>query len=168
MELRHAHESDLPRIVEIYNASIASRRSTADTEPVTVASRLEWFQAHRPARRPLLVHEEDNQIVGWISFEDFYGRPAYRHTAELSIYLAPESQGKQLGTKMVQAALALAPELGLSTLVGYVFSHNLPSLKLLLSCGFTEWGCLPDVAEMDDKEYSVSILGKRLHEGNPR
>lgn len=162
MSLRHAEEHDLPRIVEIYNSSIASRRSTADTEVVTVESRRQWFHKHHPECRPLLVYEGEEEIVGWVSFEDFYGRPAYRHTAELSIYIAPENQGKQLGRRLLRAAEEMAPELGLHALVGYVFAHNTPSMRLLQAHGFQEWGRLPDVAKMDGSNYSLCIMGKRL------
>jgi len=162
MGLRHAEEQDLPRIVEIYNSSIASRRSTADTEAVTIESRLQWFRKHHPEFRPLLVYEQEEKVVGWISFEDFYGRPAYQRTAELSIYIAPENQGKQLGKRLLRAAEEIAPELGLHTLVGYVFAHNTPSMRLLQAHGFQEWGRLPDIAEMDGDNYSLCIMGKRL------
>ncbi|MGF6848058.1 L-amino acid N-acyltransferase YncA [Chitinophaga sp. W3I9] len=52
LQFRHATEADLPRIVEIYNTTIASRMVTADTSPVTVESRLPWFHAHNNTRRP--------------------------------------------------------------------------------------------------------------------
>ena len=40
---RVARPEDLPLIVDIYNSTIASREVTADTEPVSVASRQQWF-----------------------------------------------------------------------------------------------------------------------------
>ena len=46
--LRHAQAADLPEIVAIYNASIPGRMATADTEPVTVASREAWFRDFDP------------------------------------------------------------------------------------------------------------------------
>ncbi|MCE8051366.1 N-acetyltransferase [Halomonas daqingensis] len=162
MSIRHAVEYDLPRIVEIYNAAIPTRSSTADTETVSVASRKAWFFRHEPDRRPLLVYEREEGVVAWMSFEDFYGRPAYRHTAELSVYIAPEQQGRLLGKRLLQKAEELAPALGLRSLVGYVFAHNTRSMRLLSALGYQEWGRLPDIAEMDGKEYSLCIMGKRL------
>ncbi|MCK2184094.1 GNAT family N-acetyltransferase [Halomonas getboli] len=162
MDIRLAAERDLPRIVEIYNAAIPSRRSTADTEPVTADARREWFHRHQPQRRPLLVGEEAGDVVSWMSFEDFYGRPAYGHTAELSIYVAPDYQGKTVGKTLLLRAESLAPSLDIHTLVGYVFAHNTPSLRLLATCGYQEWGRLPDIARMDGRDYSLCIMGKRL------
>jgi phosphinothricin acetyltransferase len=41
--IRHAQKADLPAIVAIYNAAIPGHLATADTEPVTVDSREDWF-----------------------------------------------------------------------------------------------------------------------------
>lgn len=160
--MRHATEHDLPAIVEIYNASIPSRLATADLEPVSVESRKEWFLSHSPDSYPLLVHENDGRIVAWVGLQSFHNRPAYKYTAEISVYVAPEHQGRGLGRLCMQEGMKAACEVGIKTLVAYVFSHNIPSLALLKSFSFEEWGKLPDVTEMDDHEYSVTILGKRI------
>lgn len=167
MTIRNAVEQDLARVVDIYNAAVPSKRSTADTEPVSIESKSEWFRKHNPERRPLLVYEINNEIAAWVSFEDFYGRPAYHHTAEISIYILPEHQGQRLGQTLLREALELAPKLELKTLTGYVFAHNEPSIRLLRAFGFQEWGRLPNVAEMDGKEFSLCIMGKRLDNSTP-
>ena len=161
--MRAATETDLPAIVAIYNTTVPTRQSTADTAEVSVASRVEWFRQHTPGKRPLLVHEQDGKIVAWVSFQSFYGRPAYDHTAEVSIYISPEHRGHGLGRRLLTETLSMTQGLGIKTVVGFVFSHNEPSIRLLKSFGFEDWGKLPDVAEMDGKEYSLSILGKRVN-----
>ncbi len=67
--MRLATEADLPTIVSIYNSTIPSRQSTADTVEVTVESRMEWFRQHIPDKRPLLVYEQDGKVVAWVSFQ---------------------------------------------------------------------------------------------------
>lgn len=163
MNMRIATENDLKDIVSIYNATIATRQSTADTKEVSVESRLEWFRQHDPKKRPLLVHEDNGKVVGWVSFQSFYGRPAYDHTAEISIYISPEYRGKGLGRLLLTESLELTKALCLKNLVCFIFLHNTPSMKLFKSFGFEEWGKLPNVAEMDGKEYSLSIMGKRVN-----
>lgn len=162
--MRIATERDLQEIVAIYNSTVATRQSTADTSEVSVASRHEWFQQHDPQKRPLLVHEADGKVVAWVSFQSFYGRPAYDHTVEMSIYISPEHRGKGLGRLLLEESLERMQRLSIKNVVCFIFSHNTPSLKLFKSFGFEEWGRLPDVAEMDGKEYSLSIIGKRVHE----
>ncbi|MGD8250776.1 MAG: GNAT family N-acetyltransferase [Desulfobacterales bacterium] len=160
--LRLATEDDFPRIVSIYNATVPTRRSTADTEPVALSDKWDWFRRHTPSHRPILVHETGGLIAAWLSFEPFHERPAYGHTAEISIYVAAFHQGRGLGGRLLDEALRMAPGLGIKTLVALVFSHNASSLRLFLSRHFEEWGRLPDVAEMDGRDYSLSILGKRV------
>jgi L-amino acid N-acyltransferase YncA len=162
-KMRIATESDLAEIVGIYNSTIPTRLSTADTVEVTIESRLDWFRQHIPNKRPLLVHEQDNKIVAWVSFQSFYGRAAYDQTAEISIYISPECRGKHLGKTLLEEAFGITQQLNIKTVVGFIFSHNVPSLRLFKSFGFEEWGKLPNVAEMDGKEFSLSILGKRVN-----
>jgi L-amino acid N-acyltransferase YncA len=162
MHWRDALESDLPAIVEIYNAAIPGRMATADTEPVSVESRRTWFSEHSPARRPLWVMESAGTIVGWLSFQSFYGRPAYHATAEISIYLSPAHQRRGIGRQLLQEAMRRGPALGLSTLVGYIFAHNAPSLALFEGCGFQRWGHLPRIADLDGVERDLVIVGRRI------
>ncbi|AME24668.1 MAG: N-acetyltransferase family protein [Pseudomonadota bacterium] len=162
LRFRDAVLDDLPGIVAIYNSTVPSRLVTADLEPVTVESRLAWFHAHGPNARPLWVVEENGAIVAWLSFSDFYGRPAYLRTAEVSIYLHEKTRGRGLGTQLLDAALARAPELGIDTLLGFVFGHNDPSLRLFRRFQFDVWGTLPRVAVLDGIERDLVILGRRL------
>jgi L-amino acid N-acyltransferase YncA len=162
LAVRDAREADLARIVSIYNEAIPGRRATADTEPVSVDSRREWFHAHAPARRPLWVAERDGAILGWLSFQDFYGRPAYEATAELSVYVSGAAQRGGVGRHLVARALERAPALGLSTLLGFVFAHNAPSVALFERQGFARWAHLPRVARLDGIERDLLILGRRI------
>jgi len=167
--IRDATLDDLPAIVAIYNSTIASRMVTADLEPVTVESRLPWFQAHGAAR-PLWVVERPDAggsdrappVIGWLSFSDFYGRPAYARTAELSIYLDERARGHGLGARLLESALEAAPGLQIDTLLGFIFGHNAPSLALFRRAGFEGWGMLPRVAVLDGVERDLVILGKRI------
>ena len=160
--LKIAEKEDLERIVEIYNAAVPTRNSTADTTEVSVEEKRAWFEAHKPERRPILVHKENGEVVAWVSFEEFYGRPAYDNTAEISIYVDPIFCSKGLGSRLLKEALSISLSLGIKKLVAYIFSHNEPSIRLFEKYGFEHWGRLPDIAEMDGKEYSLSILGLRL------
>ena len=110
----------------------------------------------------VLVIEDDGEIKGWLSFQSFYGRPAYQATAELSVYVATDAQRRGYARKLVTEAIRRAPEFGLKTLLGFIFGHNAPSLTLFGSYGFEKWAHLPRVAEMDGIERNLLILGLRL------
>jgi L-amino acid N-acyltransferase YncA len=160
--IRDATLADLPAIVAIYNASIPGRRATADTEPVTVESRREWFEEHSPARRPLWVAVSDDAVAGWLSFQSFYGRPAYDATAEVSVYVAPADHRRGVGRALLARAVERAPALGLRVLLGFIFGHNEPSLRLFASFGFERWALLPRIAELDGVERDLVIVGRRV------
>ena len=158
---RLATRGDLVQIVEIYNATIPSRRVTADTEPVSVQSRRRWFEDHDPGRRPLWVVEADGRIAAWLSYSSFYGRPAYDKTAELSIYVDEACRCRGLGSYLLTQAILHAPALKLDTLLGFIFGHNEPSLRLFEKSGFKKWGELPRVASLDGIERDLIIVGRR-------
>ncbi len=160
--IRDATIADLPAIIEIYNTSIPGRMATADLEPVTVASRLEWFTAHTPDRRPLWVLEVDDKIKAWFSFRSFYGRDAYRHTAEVSVYVSPDYHHKKLGDRLLTQAIAYTPNLDIKTLVAFIFSHNQPSLNLFKKHEFQQWGYLPQIAELNGIDRDLVILGRQV------
>ncbi|MEO7988099.1 MAG: N-acetyltransferase family protein [Chryseolinea sp.] len=163
MKFRDAHIGDLPRIVEIYNSTVAGRMVTADTEPVSVKSRLNWFNDHSSNKRPLwVIEDETSKIIGWVSFQSFYGRPAYDATAEVSIYLDESVRGKGIGKKVLDYALKSCEGMNIKTVLGYIFSHNEPSIKLFKAFGFQEWGMFPNIAVLDGIERSLTIVGKRL------
>lgn len=162
MHIRDATRADLPRIVEIYNSTVPTRMVTADTETVSVDSRIKWFEEHDSKTRPLWVIESGDEIIGWVSFQSFYGRPAYDATVEISIYLHEKVRGKGLGKKILQHAIDSARQFGAKTLLGFIFSHNEPSLKLFRQFGFEDWATLPNIAELDGIERGLKILGKRI------
>jgi phosphinothricin acetyltransferase len=163
MHHRIARADDLPAIVAIYNSTVASREVTADTEPVSVESRRVWLAEHNPERRPLwVVDGPDGELLGWLSYSNFYGRPAYSGTAELSIYIGVGARGKGLGRYLLTEAIAFAPRIGVHTLLGFIFGHNQPSLNLFDAFGFTRWAEMPRVATLDGIERDLIIVGKRV------
>ena len=153
---------DLPAIVAIYNSTVASRMVTADTEPVTVDSRIDWFKKHNVQRPLWIVLNEQDKIVAWVSFQSFYGRPAYNATVEVSIYIDENERGKGFGKQILAHCIHISPTYNIKTLLGFIFAHNEPSLKLFRNFGFEDWATLPNVALLDGVERSVKILGKRV------
>ena len=163
--MRDATLEDLASIVEIYNSTIPSRIVSADTEPVSVEQRLPWFREHDPSRRPILVAEEEGEVVGWITLSDFYdGRPAYHSTAEIGIYVREGHRRRGIGGLMLEETIRRAPDLGVKTLTAGAFAGNEPSLRLFERFGFQRWAHFPRVAELDGTEQDLVVLGRRLTE----
>jgi L-amino acid N-acyltransferase YncA len=164
MIIRHATRADLPAIVAIYNASIPGRMATADLAPVSVADREGWFAEFDPTRRPLFVAcaEADDEPLAWLSLRSFYGRPAYAETVEVGIYTSAQARRRGHARALLRHALAVAPTLGITSLLAFTFAHNAPSLALFRSFGFTDWGRLPGVARLDGVRRDLLILGRAV------
>jgi L-amino acid N-acyltransferase YncA len=162
MIIREAKETDLPTIIEIYNAAVPTRKATADLQPISLESRLEWFKQHEPDQYPIWVVAIEGRVVGWLSLQMFYGRVAYQKTAEVSLYISPNYQGCGLGKLLVEYALDRCPKLNISNLICIIFAHNQASICLFEKFGFQRWGYLPQIAELDDLTADVVILGKKI------
>jgi L-amino acid N-acyltransferase YncA len=162
MNIRPAIAADLSAIIAIYNAAVPSRTATADTEPITVASRQEWFVKHNTSR-PLWVLEVEQEIAAWIGLTSFYGgRPAYDATAEISIYIAPAHQRQGYGRLLVQQMIEHCPSLKITTLLAMYFDHNVASQRLFTSFGFEPMGHLAEIAVLDGVKRGLVIAGKRI------
>ncbi len=162
MIIRDAVEADLPAIVEIYNAAIRARISTAQLEPVSVEERLPWLRKHSPESHPLWVAVIDGQIAGWLSFHSFMTRCAYRSTAKISVYVSDTFPRLGVGRALLEKAVTHSPRLAINVLVGCIFGHNEPSLRLFERLGFERWGSLPRIARMDDIERDLVIVGRHI------
>lgn len=162
MIIRDAAEADLLAIVDIYNAAIRGRISTAQLDPVSVDDRLLWFREHSPESHPLWVGEIDGQIAGWLSFHSFITRCAYRGTAEISVYVSEKFRRLGVGRALLERAIAHSPRLEINVLVGCIFGHNEPSRRLFERLGFERWGFLPRIALVDDVERDLVIVGRHI------
>src|SRR3954468_3918292 len=162
MIIRDALEADLPAIVEIYNAAIATRTSTAFLGPVTIEERLPWFRRHSPGAFPLWVVELESEIAGWLSFHEFIPRPAYNGAAEISIYVNEKFRRRGIGRTLLARAIATAPKLNIRMLLGYVLGHNEASLALFAQGGFERWGHLPRIARFETAERDLVIVGRHI------
>jgi phosphinothricin acetyltransferase len=162
MIIRDALESDLPVIIDIYNATVPTRMVTAELEPTTVQARLPWFREHSPDEHPFWVAENDGRIIGWLDFKKFMPRCAYRATAEISVYVDEKFRRQGVARRLLEEAIARGPSLGITVLVGLIFAHNEPSLKLFERLGFERWGLLPRIARLDDVQRDLIILGRHI------
>ena len=162
LRIRDALESDLPAIIEIYNATVPTRMVTAELEPTTIEARLPWFREHSPNQYPFWVAESDCCVIGWLDFKKFLPRRAYRGTAEVSVYVHEKFRRQGVARRLLEEATARAPLLGIDAIVGLIFGHNQPSLKLFERHGFERWGLLPRIAQLDGNKRDLVIMGRHL------
>lgn len=103
LSLRKAHSGDYQSIADIYNYYIENTVITfeeASISAVDIAARVEDIQKRD---LPWLVAEEDKRVIGYAYAGPWNKRSAYRHSIEISIYLAHQHTGNGLGTRLYEA-----------------------------------------------------------------
>ena len=163
MLIRIANEDDLPPIVEIYNQAVDQGGATADLTHVTVESRQQWLRDHDPDTLPIWVADADGPIAGWCSLSAYRpGRLALRHTAEISYYVHLDHRRQGVARQLIQHAILQCPRLDIRNLMTFTLDINKPSIRVLEEFGFSQWGHLPGIAELDDQTCGHLIYGRSV------
>lgn len=87
--IRPAQQQDLPALLAIYNHEILNGVATFDLQPKSLAERQSWFDEHNKNNHPLLVAEQDGEVLGYASLSRYAEKAAYNSTVELSPIRAP-------------------------------------------------------------------------------
>jgi len=159
MEIRIAKIEDLKEIVEIYNQAVLEKFATADTEVITLDSRIDWFNNHNPEKYRILVYEKDSKILGWCSISPYRpGRNALRYTAEISYYIHKDFRRQGIAQQLIEESINYSRRINLKTLFAIVLDRNIGSIKLLEKFGFEKWGHLPNIADFEALNVDICIL----------
>ena len=157
LTIRKATLADLGAITGIYNEAILKTTATFDTEPKTEAEQKSWFDHHGP-RYPILVAEEDNIIVGWASLSQWSDRCAYSDTAEASLYVKEEYQGRGIGRRLAEAIIEAGREAGLHTLIARISSDNEVSIHLSESIGYRHIGVMKECGRKFGRLLDINLM----------
>lgn len=160
---RSAARADAEAICEIYNAAIAERSSTFETEPRSAA---DFWPRIEDARFPLLVCEADGNVAGWAGLGPYSARKCYAGIGEASVYVAPRARGRGFGTKLTGALASAAAEGGFHKMIGRLFTDNTASIRLTERCGFSVVGLHRRHGQLDGKWRDV-LLVERLLDSAP-
>ena len=158
--VRPARADDADAISAIYNEGIADR-ATLETEPRTPEERRSWLAA-RDARHPVVVVEADGVVIGWASLNVFNARDAYRHVADISVYVARASRGNGAGTVLLERLVELGREIGFHKLVLAGFPSNAASVALYSRLGFREVGVYREQGVLDGRWVDVVLMERLL------
>jgi len=157
---RPARADDAEVISAIYNEGIADR-ATLETEHRTPEERRSWLAA-RDARHAVVVVESDGVVVGWASLNVFNARDAYRHVADISVYVARAARGKGAGTTLLERLVELGRDGGFHKLVLAGFPTNAASVALYRRLGFREVGIYREQGELNGRWVDVLLMERLL------
>lgn len=165
--IRPSQDQDLPQIAAIYGHHVLHGTGTFETTPPT--------QAEMGARRadvlakglPYLVAQDGDQLLGFAYCQWFKPRPAYRFSAEDSIYLHPDARGRGIG-KMLLAELATQAEAaGIRKLIAVIGdSGNAGSVGVHRACGFSDVGLFKSCGWKFGRWLDIVLMEKSLGAGD--
>ena len=165
--IRPSRNADVEAIAAIYSHYVLYGTGTFETEPPTVADMAARRTDVLSKDLPYLVAERDGEILGFAYCNWFKPRPAYRFSAEDSIYLANDARGQGLGSKLLDALSQAAEAVGVRKLIAVIGdSGNAGSIGVHRAQGFTHVGVLKDCGWKFGKWLDVVLMEKALGEGN--
>ncbi len=165
--IRPSTDRDMSAITAIYEHHVLTGTGTFEITPPT----LEEMQARRAdvlsKGLPYLVAEHAGTVVGFSYCNWFKPRPAYRFSAEDSIYLAPEAVGKGWGRLLLGELKASAQRTGIRKLIAVIGdSNNRASIGLHAAAGFGPVGVLTDCGWKFDRWLDVVLMECPLGAGS--
>ncbi|MGV8981712.1 N-acetyltransferase family protein [Clostridium sp.] len=140
--IRDAIKNDLTDILEIYNDAILSTTSVYDYKTHTINDREQWYEKKMQDGYPLLVYEENNKVVGFATFGPFRAWPAYKYSAEHSIYVNKLCRNKGIGVLLTKEIIRIANEREFAILVAGIDDANEISIKMHEKLGFKYSGTI--------------------------
>ena len=159
--IRKATIADSYNILNIYTPYIVDTCITFEIEVPTINEFSDRIQ-NIIKDYPYLVYEVDGKIIGYAYASKYRERPAYKYSAEVSVYIAPEYHGCGIGKILYEKLLELLKKQGIYTAVAGVALPNEKSIGLHKAFGFKEVGTYHNVGYKFDKWLDVMWLEKSL------
>lgn len=167
--IRPSRDADLPAITAIYAHHVLHGTGTFEIAPPTEED-MATRRAEVLARAlPFLVVESEGTVGGYAYCNWFKPRPAYRFSAEDSIYLSPDAKGRGQGRALLAELCRQAELSGVRSLIAVIGdSGNAGSIGVHRSNGFEPVGVLPDCGWKFDRWLDVVIMRRSLGLGATR
>ena len=161
--IRPARDEDIATITAIYTHHVLHGTGTFETTPPSAEDMAARRADVLTKGLPYLVLAEADQVVGFAYCNWFKPRPAYRFSAEDSLYLAPDSSGKGWGRLLLTELAAQAERIGVRKLIAVVGdSANAGSIGVHQSLGFTHVGVLHACGWKFGRWLDVVMMEKAL------
>jgi L-amino acid N-acyltransferase YncA len=157
--VRPASPDDLDAIAALYAHYVATSVATFELD---APDRAEWarrFDAIIDAGLPFLITERAGALAGYAYCAPWKTRPAYRATAEDSVYVASWAVGQGCGTELMTALLDACRGAGLREVIAVIADTGDPaSVELHHRFGFVDAGRLTRVGYKHDRWIDTLLL----------
>ncbi|CCD83965.1 phosphinothricin acetyltransferase (PPT N-acetyltransferase) [Bradyrhizobium sp. ORS 285] len=167
IEIRPTQEADLPAITAIYGQAVREGTATFELDPPDLAEMTRRFRALTDGGFPYFAALLDGEVVGYAYAGPYRPRPAYRFTVENSVYLAPASQRRGIGMRLMRALIEACEERGFRQMIAVIGdSGNAGSVGLHTACGFQMIGTHPSVGLKFGRWLDTVMMQRPLGSGS--
>lgn len=167
LTLRPSQDGDIPAITAIYGHHVLHATGTFETEPPSAADMAARRADVLGKGLPYLVAEREGRVLGFAYCQWFKPRPAYRFSAEDSIYLHPDAAGQGLGKQLLAALVERAEAAGVRKLIAVIGdSGNAGSIGVHRSLGFQKAGVIQSCGWKFGRWLDIVLMERALGEGD--
>jgi L-amino acid N-acyltransferase YncA len=167
LTIRPSRDEDVPAITAIYGHHVLHGTGTFETTPPTEADMAGRRADVLSRGLPYIVAEDGGQLLGFAYCQWFKPRPAYRFSAEDSIYLHPDARGRGLGKQLLAELTSRAEAAGVRKLIAVIGdSANQGSVGVHRSCGFAHVGTIASCGWKFGKWLDIVLMEKPIGEAN--
>ncbi|MFD1614988.1 GNAT family N-acetyltransferase [Gelatiniphilus marinus] len=148
--------ADTQALLDIYNYYVLNTTVTFDVEPLSLkVFKDKLIKIHN--QYPILVFEEEANVLGYAYGSRFRPKTAYNYTAESTVYVKQDALGQQIGSKLYAELLSQLKASNLHAVLGVLTLPNAASVKLHEKFGFKQAAYLKDVGYKFGEWQSVGI-----------
>ena len=165
--IRSSQTTDMAQIAAIYTHHVLHGTGTFEIDPPSEVDMAQRRDDVLSKGLPYLVAVEGDHVLGFAYCNWFKPRPAYRFSAEDSIYLAPQAVGKGLGRLLLAELCSQAERVGVRKMIAVIGdSANLSSIGVHRSAGFATVGTLAACGWKFERWLDVVLMEKALGLGD--
>lgn len=154
--------ADCPAILDITNEAILTSTALYDYHPRTLEQQIAIFEDKISKDFPIIVAEENNQVIGFGYYSEFRFREAYKFTVEHSVYADKNYIGKGIGKLLLSELIQLAKAQKMHTMIGVIDSENINSITFHEKFGFEKAGYIRESGYKFDKWLDSIFMQKIL------
>ena len=158
--IRSATLADIPAMLQIYAPYVLH---TGYSFEYAVPTEEEFARrlTHHIHYCPWFVWEENGQVLGYAYGAPAFERAAYSWCAEVSVYLAPQVQGKGVGRKLYAALETVLFRLGYRVIYAIITTENAASIAFHQALGYEKRAEFPGCGIKFGREMGTVWLEKR-------
>ncbi len=166
VRVRPATPADLGPVAGILAFYVTNTTATFEEEPPGVPQWRQRLADLTERKLPFLVAEAAGTVAGYAYASPWRPKPAYRHTVEDSVYLAPGQRGRGLGRLLLESLLAGCADAGVRQVIAVIADSGDPaSAALHRACGFADAGRLSQVGFKHGRWIDTVLMQRELQPG---